>query len=100
MKLTNFLDKLYGCQELPVLVYDDESYDAMWELVDSKTRMDKYGKEYGNAIFALHLKYTEYKVSEFLNEKYSNAEVVHFMVTDECMLVFINVIEQVGNPDR
>ena len=98
MTLSQFIDNLYGCQELLVLVYNEECYDAMWELVDEKTPIEEYGekyiKEYGGrygcAEFALHMKYTEVKLSCFLNEKYANAEVTHFMVTDECILVFIN----------
>lgn len=90
MTLSQFIDSLYGCQELLVLVYNEDCYDAMWDLVDEKTPIEEYGARYGCAEFALHTKYTETKLSCFLNEKYANAEVTHFMVTDECMLVFIN----------
>lgn len=89
MTLANFLDELYGCQNLPVLVYDEDSYNSMWGLVDDGIQLDDYGKEYSNANFALHMKYTDYRLSAFLNEKYANAEVKHFIVTDECMLVFV-----------
>ena len=89
MTLANFLDELYGYQDLPVLVYNEEHYDPMWDLVNDGTPMDKFGKEFGNAAFALHMKYMEYRVSVFLKEEYATAEVTHFIVTDECMLVFI-----------
>lgn len=90
MTLSQFIDSLYGCKEMLVLVYSEESYDSMWDLVDKNTPIEEYGEEYGNAIFALNTKYTEIKLSYFLNEKYANAKVTHFMIADECMLVFIN----------
>jgi len=89
MTLANFIDELYGCQNLPVLVYDEDSYESMWDLVNDGIPIDEYGNLYGCANFALHMKYTDCRLSAFLNEKYTNAEVKHFIVTDECMLVFV-----------
>lgn len=89
MTLSHFLDELYGCQNLLVLVYGEGSYDSMWDVVNAGTPLDKYGEEYGEAYFALHMKHTDFRLSEFLRERYANAEVKHFIVTDECMLVFV-----------
>lgn len=90
MTLAYFMDELWGQQNLPVLVYDHHSYDAVWEMVENNIPLDDYGKEYGFAEIAIMPAYAETKAEVYLKGRYANAEVKNFMVTKECMILFID----------
>ena len=88
MSFTDFLD-LWFNKDVPVFVFSEKLQVALYDAIEACKPLKEYGY---TPRFTIMPEFAEYRAFTYLKDEYANAEVTHFTLVEEGMIVFLDIV--------